>query len=295
MATEFQETKLYGGKVTVRFYPNFHMYKVTDEENGVLNELVTGVTTYLGIKDKSAALVSWATETTGLHLYDILASCETITMDDVREAINKHRKIKDEAAEIGTKMHEWCEYFIKHKLGREGYEKKPEMPDNTQIALGVNSFLEWYMAHNVQFVDSERVVYSRKHRYIGTMDFDAYVDGVRTAGDFKSSNGLYNSVLAQLSGYAEAREEEAAYLGEPFQYENRTAVRLAKETEDEYNLRMERKNIIKNKEGEPYEPYNPFEWLLFEGRELHKRDLEAFFTHKALHTWDKETDLYKNK
>lgn len=293
--TEIITTKMYGGEVTVDFYPNSHMYKVTDPKYGMVKERVKGVTTYLGIKDKSAPLVSWATETAGLHLYDVLSSGNPITMDDVREAIGKHRTIKDEAATIGKAMHEWCEYFIKHKLGREGYETAPVMPADPQIALGIDSFLEWYMAHDVKFVNSERVVYSRKHQYIGTMDFEAVIDGKLTGGDFKSSNGLYNTVLAQVSAYQEAAEEEAEATGNPIKFENRMAVRLAKETLDEYNTRMERKNMIKGKDGAEFEPYNPFEWRLFEGRETHERDLAGFLLAKGLFEWDNATDFYKNK
>jgi len=286
---------MYGGEVTVDFYPNSHMYKVTDPKYGLVKQRVKGVTTYLGIKDKSAPLVSWATETAGLYLYDILESGKVITMDDVRVAITKHREIKDDAATIGKKMHEWCEYFIKHKLAIEGFEAEPEMPSDPQIALGVSSFIEWYMAHDVKFISSERVVYSRKHQYIGTMDFEAMVDGKLTGGDFKSSNGLYNTVLPQISAYQEASEEEAEAIGSPVKYENRMAVRLSKETAEEYDLRMERKNMIKGKEGAEYDPYSPFEWMLFEGRENHIRDLRAFLDAKNLFEWDALTDFYKNK
>lgn len=293
--TIIETTKMYGGEVIIDFYPTSHMYKVTDEKNGLVKKRVKGVTTFLGIKDKSMPLVSWATETAGLHLYDILHKGETITMSDIRDAIGKHKQIKEEAATIGKEMHEWCEYFIKHKLKRPGYETAPKLPTDPQQLLGINSFLEWYTAHKVQFIDSERVVYSRKHQYIGTMDFDAIIDGKRTGGDFKSSNGLYNTVLAQISAYQAAREEEAEYLGTPIKYESRVAVRLSKETESEYNVRMERKNIMKDKVGEPIEPYKAFEWKTFDGRESHERDLAGFLLTKALTEWDDATDFYKNK
>lgn len=295
MATEVITTKIYGGEVTIDFYPKSHMYKITDPANGLVKERVKGVTTYLGIKDKSAPLVSWATETAGLHLYDILSSGNSITMDDVRNAINRHKEIKDEAATIGTAMHEWCEYFIKYKLGRPGYDQEPKLPADPQILLGVNSFLEWYINHDVEFIDSEKIVYSRKHRYVGTLDFKARVDGKLTGGDFKSSNGLYNSVLAQISAYIEADEEEQEFLGNMEKYENRVAIRLSKEVEEEYNIRMERKNLIKGNDGKEFETYQPFEWKVFDGRDLHERDLQGFLHAKNLFEWDKLTDFYLNK
>lgn len=295
MAAEYQEFTLYGGEVKVKFYPNSHMYKVTDEKYGLKEQRVKGVTTYLGIKDKSQALVSWAVGEAGLYLYDIISKGQIITMDDVRASLKRHTEIKDEAALIGTAMHAWCEYFIKHKLGTKGYEEAPKLPEDPQIVLGVNSFLEWYTNHHVQFLSSERVVYSRKHQYIGTMDWDALVDQELSAGDFKSSNGLYNSVRAQMSAYVEAAEEESAHLGENLKYKNRYAVRLSKETESEFKVRMERKNIIKGKEDAPIDPYVPFEWRKFEGREMHEYDFkQGFLTAKALFEWDQATDFYTN-
>lgn len=296
MAAEFQEFTLYGGEVKVKFYPNSHMYKVTDEKHGLKDQRVKGVTTFLGVKDKSQALVSWAVGEAGLHLYDIISKGQIVTMDDVREALKKHSQIKDEAALIGTAMHAWCEYFIKHKLKEKGFEEAPKLPEDPQILLGVNSFLEWYTSHHVEFLSSERVVYSRKHQYIGTMDFEALVDGKLTGGDFKSSNGLYNTVRAQISAYIQAVEEEAEHNGKPVKYENRVAVRLSKETESEYNTRMTRKNIIKGKEDAPIDPYVPFEWKVFEGRESHETDLrDGFMAAKTLFTWDQSTDFFLNK
>lgn len=79
---EFSEFTLYNGEVKVKFYPKSHMYKITDPKYGLVDQRVKGVTTFLGIKDKSPALVSWATELAGLHLYDIIASGIRIVLPD---------------------------------------------------------------------------------------------------------------------------------------------------------------------------------------------------------------------
>lgn len=47
---DFQEFDLYGGKVKGKFYPGSHRYYVNGKSK-------TGVTSYLGIIDKSQALV----------------------------------------------------------------------------------------------------------------------------------------------------------------------------------------------------------------------------------------------
>lgn len=296
--TEFQEFSLYGGEVKVKFYPNSHMYKVTDEKYGLKDERVKGVTTFLGIKDKSMALVPWAVELAGMHLLDLMESGEAITPEHVAKSMGLHTEKKEEAADIGTRTHEWCEYFIKHKIGVPGYEKAPELPEDQAMLLGVDSFLEFITQHHVEFISSERIVYSRKHQYIGTMDFEARVDGKLAVGDFKTSNGLYNTVLQQMAAYQAAAEEEAEFLGKPVQYEARYAVRLAKETEQEYADRMLKKNAVKTLQGKTpgdIKPYLPFEWIVDFGREAYERDLNGFKCAMGLYAWDAETDFYRNK
>lgn len=292
---EFKEYSLYGGEVKVKFYPNSHMYKVTDEKYGLKDERVKGCTTYIGIKDKSPALVSWATELGGTYLLDLLDDGKVITPQDIAKSMGLHNERKQEAADIGTRTHEWCEYFINYKLGLNN--KAPELPTDQAMLLGVNSFLEFITQHKVKFISSERLIYSRKHKYIGLMDFEAEIEGKLSVGDFKTSSGLYNSVLMQMSAYQGACEEEAEFLGNPVKYENRYAVRLSKESEQEYADRMIKKNAVREFQGkQPNEikPYEAFEWLV-ESRETHERDFNGFLSAKALFDWNEETDFYKNK
>lgn len=295
--TEIIESKIYGGEVTVKFYPNSHRYKVTDPKMGLVDASMKGVTTYLGIKDKSAALQSWTAEIAGLHLLDIIEAGKQVTNEDIAVAMNLYNEKKDEAATIGKKAHDWCEYFIKHQLGLPGYEKEPTLPEDPQILLGVDSFLEFVNNNNVEFIASEKFVYSRKHQYVGQMDFKARVNGKLMCGDFKTSNGLYNTVFAQTGAYLAADEEEMEAIGTPEEYEGSVAVRLAKETEEEYCERMARKNAVRallGKEPRQFEPYNPFEVRFSEGREAYNNNFQGFLHCKNLHKWDEETDFYKN-
>lgn len=294
--TEVKEFTMYGGEVTVKFYPNSHRYKVTDPKFGLVDATMKGVTTYLGIKDKSAPLVSWATETMGIHLLDLIEKGEAVTPEHIAKAMVLHNEKKEEAGEIGKKTHDWCEYFIKHKLGREGYEDAPTLPEEKETLLGINSFLEFIAQHDVEFIESEKIVYSREHQYVGQMDFKARVDGKLCVGDFKTSNGLYNTVFAQTAAYAIADEEEMAHLGTPISYENSYAVRLAKETEAEYAERYFKKNAVRallGKDQKPIEPYLPFEWRVSVGREELHMNFSGFMHCKNLFKWDSDTDFYK--
>jgi hypothetical protein len=273
-------TELYRGEVKVKFWPGGHAYYV----NGVRK---TGVTTYLGIKDKSRALVSWAVDLYRQYLYDNLPeepSLETLRIL-IDEGARQHAIAKEAAADIGSKIHAWCEALIKHRLNVEGYEQMPDMPEEREVQIGVNAFMDWVAAHQVKFLSSERIVYSRKHDYIGTLDIEAVIDGKLCLVDLKSSNGLYNTVLLQTAAYVKADEEESGR-----QYEGRWAIRLAKETEDEYLARMEKKGKVE------YPPYQVFEARLLDCEAMNvERDFAAFLAFKHGYEWDLKTDFFRNK
>lgn len=297
--TEIIEYSLYNGEVTVKFYPNSHRYKVTDLKNGLDNVSMKGVTTYLGIKDKSTALQIWTAEQMGLYILDRMDEGSLITEEVIAKAVNLHNENKEEASAIGKKTHDWCEYFIKHRLGIAGYEAEPTLPEEQATLLGVNSFLQFITQHDVEFVASEKIVYSRKHKYIGLMDLKAKVNGNLTSIDFKTSNGLYNTVFAQASAYAKADEEEMEFLGVKDKYENMYALRLAKETKEEYYDRMEKKNRIRvllGKDPKEVAEYKPFEFRISEGKDsLESNFTEGFLACKALFEWDQKTDFFLNK
>jgi hypothetical protein len=282
--------KMYGGKLEVVFMgpteekQNRHIYQVNGERK-------TGVTTYLGIKDKSIGLVSWATETAADYLVDKLEKGEKITVADIYTAQDLHAQKKQEAADIGTVIHDWCEKYIKHKLKIKGFES-PEIPEDESAIIGVNAFLDWEKEHKVKFVSSERVIYSRKYDYIGKMDIEAYVDGDLCLVDLKSSNGLYNTVRAQTAAYLKADEEESDR-----EYVGRWAIRLSKETEKEYIAKCNKKNkkrIIMGKGPQEIKPYQIFEAKYFDADKGEiESDFEAFLHMMKLHRWDAKTDFWK--
>ena len=280
MSTQNIETALYKGKVKIKFFPESHQYWVSIRGEKAVRK--TGTTTYLGIKDKSVALVSWATELARDFLIEKLGVGD-ITEQIIRDACSLHNVRKEEAANIGTIIHDWCEKYIKHKLKDPAYKEFPEIPENESAVIGVNAFLDWEKKHKVKFISSERVVYSLKHDFIGTMDIEAIIDGKLCLVDLKSSNGLYNTVRAQTASYAMADMEENPGK----KYKGRWAIRLAKETEKEYKARMEKKGKT------DYPSYK-----VFEARDLEEegyfmeRDFDAFLHCVELFRWDKETDFY---
>lgn len=275
---EFQEFSLYGGKIQGKFYPVSHAYYI----NGVRK---TGVTTIGNIKDKSQALVPWALEEAAKSLLGVLDRKRDINADDIIKAVFASDLARDTAATLGSAIHDWIEQYIRAKLKKGGM---PLMPTDKQVLTGVTSFLEWESQHKVKFLWAEKVVYSRKHDYIGKADFGAIIDGDRCLCDNKTSNGLYNGVRMQTAAYVKADEEETKE-----KYDGRWAIRIAKETEEEYLKRMEHKNRIKailGKKEVEIKPYQVFEAKFLDASASDiETDFQAFLDAKGLMTWDRLT------
>lgn len=282
---------MYGGKINGKFLgptedkPNRHMYFIEGERK-------TGVTTALGIKDKSAPLMSWLRDETVKHALENYGS--GLTIEELVKCLYANEKSVAKAADLGSQIHAWCEAYINYRIGAKGHGKMPEMPQNPAVQQGAASFLAWEAEHKVKFLWSERVVYSRKHDYIGTADFAAKVDGELCLCDIKSGNGMYNSVRAQTAAYASAVTEETKE-----KFVGRWAIRVAKETEEEYEKRMDFKDTIRGylgKEPASREPYQVFEAVYLDNEKgSMKEDFEAFLSHWNLYKWDAKTDFWKVK
>ena len=151
--------------------------------------------------DKSPGLMGWTAKMMGLYL---LAEKEKgndkITDELVARAKSEYRKLKQEAADIGAEAHEWVHSWI---LG-----KKPTMPENEKVVNAITAFLKFQKEHKAKWIETERVIYSKKWNFAGRLDAVAIIDGKLALPDFKSSSGIYPEMRFQVAGYAIAYEEE---------------------------------------------------------------------------------------
>lgn len=272
------ESTLYKGKVSIRFFEESHVYMVDGERK-------VSCTTVCGIKDKSGALVPWALEEAAKHLVAVKESGKVIDEEQIIKAVFASDKARDKAADLGTRIHAIIEQYILHKISPKKYAM-PDMPEDQSEMTGVASFLQWESEHRVKFLWAEKLVYSKKHDYIGKADFAAMVDGKKCLCDLKTGNGLYNSVKMQTAAYVAADTEECGTV-----YKGRWAIRIAKETADEYLTRMEYKNQIKRLLGKKETVVQ--DYVVFEAKFLdekgteQKEDFKAFTCALGLLNWDK--------
>lgn len=205
--------KLYGGEVTIDFYPDSHRYKKAGERTFLIS-----ATAATGIIDKSRFLIPWAVGLAGDHMRRHFEestgpySSEEL-LPVIEESLKQHTIRKEAAATVGDKVHEYAEHFGEAKIAG----KELPNPDDfmlgedeadKKITNGIGAFLDWYNAHDVEFLQTERLVYSKENDYCGLCDVTLKIDGKKVVGDYKTAKYVYNEHLYQLSGYWGAIEEE---------------------------------------------------------------------------------------
>jgi len=202
MATIKEEVLLYGGKVNLTFYPTSHQYRVDGKR-------LPSVTAITGQIDKSRALLGWSERLASEYLSKIELEGKQITRADWTHAITLYKQKKDEGGDIGTEVHNWIDEWI--SLSPEERTKK-ELPKDEIVLNGIIAFLNWVKQYDVKFIENERLIYSKKYKYVGKMD-NVYTMGseehkIIHIGDFKTSNYVGCEAILQTVGYAIAYNEE---------------------------------------------------------------------------------------
>lgn len=203
--------KLYGGQVTLEFDDKLHAYRKD-------NYLVPGVTTILKRLNKPA-LMPWAAKMTSEYVKK--NAVEGMSLKEIKqladEAKGAYRRFTDEAADIGTIVHNYAENRLKGLPVEE--------PDNEAAQNGVKAFNDWLSQHDIKCYASERMIFSREMFYAGTADFYGTIDGELVIADLKTSSGIWNEYWIQTSAYQLAIEEE-----DNVEIDARWIIRLDKKT-----------------------------------------------------------------
>jgi hypothetical protein len=215
--TQIERTELYGGQVVIEFAKKGHKYTVTDKRKTFKPPSVTNIT---GVIDKSGPISGWAVNVTLNAIKNAIhpnIPYDSETLEKIWVSAKKqHYFQKKEAADIGTNAHKWLQLYF---AGKNPELPKPELP----YRAAVDAALKWVEQHSVQFLDSERPVYSRKHKFSGRLDGYGKVDGKFSIIDFKTGNGVYEEAWLQTAAYDFAITEETE-----MRFEQRVIIRLGK-------------------------------------------------------------------
>lgn len=196
-------------KVEQKIVGRGHQYIVT-EDNGTVKKF-PGVTGVLSIIAKPQ-LITWAgnqaVENAGKALRARLDGKQSKKIElteewiasILAEAKKAPEKIKTDAADLGTRAHNYFDQFI-----------RGEAPDKVEQDLkpAVEAFHDWFGKSNLTIVGGDTKVASLKYGYGGALDFLAIDEvGCWVLGDFKTSkSGKYVEYSLQVSAYVNAFKE----------------------------------------------------------------------------------------
>jgi hypothetical protein len=229
-----EEFHFYNNTVTLRFDKEEHRYYRLGELGNLIP--LNGVTTAVGIIDKSHMLTPWAAKMAIQKLLRIMPTemvdgiirIKPLTFEEFTvialEAKGAHKEKLDEASDIGHIAHKCLEDSINFALANDPEKivrSLINVPTDEQAANAAGSGFNWMSAHRVRWIETESKIYSREHDYAGTMDGlcicdscddraccpEVFTDRLSLA-DWKSSNYLKIEYLFQTASYKRAKMEE---------------------------------------------------------------------------------------
>lgn len=208
------------------------------------------VTTILNVINKPA-LVPWATKTALENVRKALLANPPGKLgpeeygnwiaDRVVEARQAPEKVRDTAADFGTRLHALIDEYLKSDF-------KDSMLVTDEMNEPFSAFQNWYRDSGLTIHQSEFMVYS-KRGYAGTVDAIATrwtPEGEElVVVDWKTSNAIYPEMAFQVAAYAEALEE---MLDHRWPVTEAWVLRLGKD-KPEFEARMAPKHIFGGFEG----------------------------------------------
>lgn len=188
----------YEGTVALEFDLASHSYKA----NG---DLVPNVSSIVGLLDKPA-LVPWAAKLCAQTVTTLLAPGETMTSASIAELAKRvkaaPRDKRESAAESGKAVHAAVERWLNDRSYRLPVDALPA------VIKGFDAFRRFAEQNRIEPKAVEQRVYSRTHRYAGTMDCVGKFNDELTVFDWKTGSGIYPEAYLQTAAYAAAWAEE---------------------------------------------------------------------------------------
>lgn len=164
-----------------------------------------GVTTALSAISKGDGLVQWACNCAVDYARANLNQNSGFGDDDDLELILQGAKyawknVRDEAASIGTRAHDWIERYLK---GEE-----PQWPTDPPVQKACEAALEWINSVKWKTVCIERQIYIPELGVAGICDWLAFINGELAVPDWKTSKSLHSTYAYQTAAYLRALEAE---------------------------------------------------------------------------------------
>jgi hypothetical protein len=171
-----------------------HSYRLDGEK-------VDGVTTVIGDGVPKPTLPKWAAGAVAAFAVDHLEMIQALQRDEAIDLLKgSPYRDRDRAAKRGTEVHNLAEKLI--------HGEEVDVPE--ELTGHVDSYIKFLDEWQVEPIVVEGVVFSRKHRYMGTLDLIGKLRGRTVLADIKTTrSGIFGEVALQLAAYRYAE----GYLG----------------------------------------------------------------------------------
>lgn len=227
-------------EITLKFDRDKWTYYLVREDGSL--EAQEGVTGSISIIDKSLYLIPWAckmqheqllrTIPTRIRAADGKVVIVELPIEDFAvisaECKTAHKNRLDDAADVGHLAHQALEDALKHAIENTGgiVLALVNPPTDERALSCCHAAMKWMAAHNVRWIATERKIYSRTHKYAGTLDGLCLVDSCAdylccegsptrphfknrlAVSDWKSSRALRVDYRYQTAAYLFALLEE---------------------------------------------------------------------------------------
>ncbi|AGY47127.1 exonuclease [Clavibacter phage CN1A] len=184
-----------------RGYKHPHTGQLVPSVTTVLKAAATPAITQWAVDQTAAYAVAnidallTRTEQQGYGFLRWYHSRDPLPLEEGMDLRNYHLGVLHDRADLGTAVHEWIEADL--DFTRPFPEIRLE--HNEPVAQMVERWEEFKAAHKIEVVMIEVTVWNAELGYAGTFDLLAYVDGVLTLIDFKTSRGVWDSHRQQLA------------------------------------------------------------------------------------------------
>lgn len=177
-----------------------------------------GTTTVLGIIAKPQ-LITWAVKMAVSNIKENWKPNIRYSAKEIKSILEggstKHHRVKTSAGDIGTNVHEAISKWIKKGCPTE-MATKVFCGSDEQVTSMFLKFKGWALENKVEFLLTEKNVYSEKHWFGGIVDFTCILNGRRFVGDIKTGSGIYPEHWLQCGAYDMALNEMTGFEAEGY-------------------------------------------------------------------------------
>jgi hypothetical protein len=226
------ERILYNGKIKLYYDEQKHQYSVSVRQDLQLPEWsepvrVPSVTAILSAVGSEGALVQWAANCAASFVASRLKPGIVLTEKDIDALVGgartAHAYERDDAARVGTMVHDWIRRYIAADM-----PESFELPGALTARAACEAARKWMSEVRYCPLLTETCIYSPKYGYAGTLDVVgmASAKGVASIVDWKTSKRIYPKHRMQTAAYAKAYSEMTG-----LRVRHRWIVRIGKEGE----------------------------------------------------------------